>query len=145
MFYTCLNPRPLISHGLCRPNRDNRLNQGLWNLPFNLLHCEKHITGGYTPHLTFNILVQSNIFSVHQYKREYPERESVRIKVWELHKEGWGYTKIHRYLKKNGFEIGDSRTTVDSMIKKMKKREYILGLQDQIRKYEDFKIQYFRL
>ena len=31
------------------------------------------------------------------------------------------------------------------MIKKMKKREYILGLQDQIRKYEDFKIQYFRL
>ena len=108
-------------------------------------HSEKHITGGYTPHLTFNILVQSNIFSVHQYKREYPERESVRIKVWELHKEGWGYTKIHRYLKKNGFEIGDSRTTVDSMIKKMKKREYILGLQDQIRKYEDFKIQYFRL
>ena len=110
-----------------------------------LLYSEKHITGGYTPHLTFNILVQSNIFSVHQYKREYPERESVRIKVWELHKEGWGYTKIHRYLKKNGFEIGDSRTTVDSMIKKMKKREYILGLQDQIRKYEDFKIQYFRL
>ena len=84
-----------------------------------LLHCEKHITGGYTPYLTFNVLIQSNIFSVHQYKREYPERREVREKVWKLHKEGWGYTKIHRYLKNNKFEIGNSRTTVDSMIKKM--------------------------
>ena len=41
----------------------------------------------------------------------------------ELHNQGWGYTKIHRYLVDNGFEIGKSRTTVDSMIKKMKKRD----------------------
>jgi len=38
-----------------------------------------------------------------------------------LHNKGWGYTKIHRYLLKNGFEIGKSRTTVDSIIKKMKR------------------------
>ena len=31
------------------------------------------------------------------------------------------------------------------MIKKMKKREFVLGLKDEIRKYEDFKIQYFRV
>ena len=117
---------------------------GKYNRSFSLLHREKHITGGYTAYLTFNILVQSNIFSVHQYKREYPERESVRIKVWELHKEGWGYTKIHRYLKKNGFEIGDSRTTVDSMIKKMKKREFITKREFSLRKYVDFKIKFFR-
>ena len=123
-----------------------RLNYWGYNFEhITLLHCKKHITGGYNPYLTFNVLIQSNIFSVHQYKREYPERESIRIKVWELHKEGWGYTKIHRYLKKSGYEVGKSRTTVDTMIKKIKKREYILGLQDQIRKYEDFKIQYFRL
>jgi len=63
-----------------------------------LLYSEKNITGGYSPYLTFNVLVQSNIFSVHQYKCEYPERESIRNKVWELHKEGWGYTKIKKKI-----------------------------------------------
>ena len=110
-----------------------------------LLHCDTLIYGGWVPHLTFTFNLTSTKFSVHQYKRTYPERKDVRDKVWELHNKGWGYTKIHQYLQKNGYEIGKSRTTVDSMITKMKKREYILGLQDQIRKYEDFKIQYFRL
>ena len=41
----------------------------------------------------------------------------------ELHNKGWGYTKIHTYLRKNGFEIGKSRQTVNTMIKKMKKRD----------------------
>ena len=45
----------------------------------------------------------------------------------KLHDKGWGYTKIHRYLLKNGFEIGKSRTTVDSIIKKIKKREEFLS------------------
>ena len=44
-----------------------------------------------------------------------------------LHNKGWGYTKIHSYLVKNGFEIGKSRTTVDSIIKKIKKREKFLS------------------
>jgi len=33
--------------------------------------------------------------------------------IMKLNDKGWGYTKIHRYLIKNGFEIGTSRTTVD--------------------------------
>jgi len=41
----------------------------------------------------------------------------------KLHNEGWGYTKIHKHLIKNGYNIGKSRTTVDGIIKKMKKRE----------------------
>jgi len=44
-----------------------------------------------------------------------------------LHNKGWGYTKIHRHLVKNGFEIGKSRTTVDSIIKKIKKRKEFLS------------------
>ena len=40
-----------------------------------------------------------------------------------LHYKGLGYTKIHQYLVKNGYKIGKSRTTVDSMIKKMKNRD----------------------
>ena len=38
----------------------------------------------------------------------------------------WGYTKIHHHLIKNGFNIGKSRTTVDKILKKMKKKhEYL--------------------
>jgi len=125
-------------------------NQKLLRLDFNiifsrLLYCDKLIYGGWVPHLTFTFTIVTIKLSIHQYRRTYSERKEVRDKVWELHKKGWGYTKIHKYLINNGYEIGKSRTTVDGMIKKMKKREYILGLQDQIRKYEDFKIQYFRL
>ena len=103
------------------------------------------IYGGWIPHLTFTFTIVTIKLSIHQYRRTYSERKEVRDKVWELHKKGWGYTKIHKYLINNGYEIGKSRTTVDGMIKKMKKREYILGLKDEIRKYEDFKIQYFRV
>ena len=45
----------------------------------------------------------------------------------KLHNKGWGYTKIHRHLIENGFEIGKSRTTVDCIIKKMKKRKEFLS------------------
>tara|TARA_A200000113_G_C8713357_1_gene305898 strand:- start:169 stop:360 length:192 start_codon:yes stop_codon:yes gene_type:complete len=45
----------------------------------------------------------------------------------KLHYKGWGYTKIHRQLLKNGFEIGKSRTTVDLIIKKIKKRKEVLS------------------
>ena len=45
----------------------------------------------------------------------------------KLHNKGWGYTKIHRHLLNNGFEIGKSRTTVDSIIKKIKKRKEFLS------------------
>ena len=45
----------------------------------------------------------------------------------ELLDKGSGYTKIHGYLLKNGFEIGKSKTTVDSIIKKIKKGEKFLS------------------
>ena len=56
---------------------------------------------------------------------------------------GLGYTKIHRYLLKNGFEIGESKTTVDSIIKKIKKREKFLSqlILDEI---ENIFIRFFK-
>ena len=45
----------------------------------------------------------------------------------KLQQKGWGYTKIHHHLIKNGFDIGKSRTTVDSIIKKIKKRNEFLS------------------
>ena len=50
-------------------------------------------------------------------------RENIHKEIMKLHEQGWGYTKIHKHLIKNGFKIGKSRTTVDSIIKKMKKRD----------------------
>ena len=43
--------------------------------------------------------------------------------IMKLNIKRWGYTKIHTYLRKNGYKIGKSRTTVHSIIKKMKKRD----------------------
>ena len=58
----------------------------------------------------------------------------------KLHNKGWGYTKIHSYLVRNEFEIGKSRTTVDSIIKKIKKREEFLS-QPIIDGYGNFRVE----
>ena len=60
----------------------------------------------------------------------------------KLHNKGWGYTKIHRHLIENGFEIGKSRTTVYSIIKKIKKREEFLS-QTIIDGIENIFIRFF--
>tara|TARA_B100000579_G_C22580780_1_gene733400 strand:- start:479 stop:667 length:189 start_codon:yes stop_codon:yes gene_type:complete len=61
----------------------------------------------------------------------------------KLHEEGWGYTKIHKHLIKNGFKIGKSRTTVDSIIKKRLKREEFLN-QKVTEDYVNFDIEFLR-
>ena len=58
----------------------------------------------------------------------------------ELHNKGWGYTKIHTHLRKNGFKIGKSRTTVDKILKKMKKRNEFLS-QPIIDGYGNFRVE----
>ena len=78
---------------------------------------------GWKLYLTFDFVVVSHQFNPTPYFIEHKDRKEIQGKVWELHKSGWGYTKIHQYLTKNGYEIGKSRTTVDSMIKKIKKRD----------------------
>ena len=54
-------------------------------------------------------------------------RLKLHTEINKLHEQGWGYTKIHTHLIKNGFNIGKSRTTVDKILKKMKKREEFLS------------------
>ena len=58
----------------------------------------------------------------------------------KLHNKGWGYTKIHTHLRNNGFKIGKTRTTVNSIIKKMKKREEFLS-QPIIDKIGNFRVE----
>jgi len=80
---------------------------------------------GWRPYLTFNFVLVSHQFNPTPYftKQLSNDRIITQDKVRELHNQGLGYTKIHQYLVKKGYEIGKSRTTVDSIIKKMKKRD----------------------
>ena len=77
-----------------------------------------------TPHLIFDYVITSHQFNPTSYftKQLSDNRIKTQNKVRELHNQGLGYTKIHRYLRENGYEVGKSRTCVDSMIKKMNKR-----------------------
>ena len=59
-----------------------------------------------------------------------------------LHSEGWGYTKIHHHLVNNGFDIGKSRPTVDSIIKKIKKRKKILS-KSMLKTINNIRINFF--
>ena len=83
------------------------------------------VSGTHIPHLIFDYVITSHQFNPSPYftKELSDSRIRTQNKVRELHNQGLGYTKIHQYLTKNGYEIGKSRTTVDHMIKKMKKRD----------------------
>lgn len=70
------------------------------------------------PYFTFNFLLVSHQFNQTPYFRKHQDKKVIRDKVWELYNKGWRYTKIHRYLIDNNYDIGKSRTTVNSMIKK---------------------------
>ena len=75
------------------------------------------------PHLVFDYVITTHqFFPSEYYKPLSKDRQKLHQEVDKLHQQGWGYTKIHHHLIKNGFEIGKSRTCVDYMIKKMKKR-----------------------
>jgi hypothetical protein len=82
-----------------------------------------------TPHIIFDYIITSHQFNPTPYftKQLSDDRIKTQDKVRELHKQGLGYTKIHQYLIKNGYKVGKSRTTVDSMIKKMKRRDEFLS------------------
>ena len=75
------------------------------------------------PYLTFDFVLITHQFNPSQYSREFKDREPIQDIVMKLYNKGWGYTKIHTHLRNNGFKIGKTRTTVNSIIKKMKKRD----------------------
>ena len=74
------------------------------------------------------------------YSVDISHRENLHNTIMKLHNEGWGYTKIHKYLRENGFEIGKSRSTVHTMIKRIKKRKRYLTIKDKGR-FEGFRVE----
>ena len=82
----------------------------------------------FIPHLIFDYVITTHeLYSSSYFKPLTKKQTKLHNEIMSLHNKGWGYTKIHRYLVKNGFEIGKSRTTVDSIIKKIKKRKEVLS------------------
>ena len=78
------------------------------------------------------------------YSIDVTHRENLHKEIKKLHNKGWGYTKIHRHLKKNGFQIGKSRTTVDSIIKKINKRNEFLNQPTYKSGFRDFRVEVFK-
>ena len=72
-------------------------------------------------------------------------REKLHNTIIKLYNEGWGYTKIHKYLRDNEFEIGKSRTTVDSIIKKIYKRNDFLNTSDYKSGFQDFRVEVLKV
>ena len=109
------------------------------------LHRESVLSVGSSeliPHIIFDYVITTHQFNSTPYftKQLSDSRIKIQNKVRELHNQGIGYTKIHRYLMENGFEIGKSRTTVDSMIKNIKKRDEFFS-QPIIDGYGNFRVE----
>ena len=101
------------------------------------------IGGFYKPYLTISFKVISHKFNVTQYvHRKYTERKPIHKRINELMEEGLGYRKIHKILEDENWEVGTSPTCVDTMIKKMKRRKFILS-QPTITEYDKMEIQVF--
>ena len=97
----------------------------------DLFHCDGvrlRVNETHIPHLVFDYIITTHQFySSSYYKPMSEDREKLHNEIRKLHNIGWGYTKIHTHLRKNGFKIGKSRTTVDKILKKMKKRDEYLS------------------
>jgi hypothetical protein len=109
-----------------------------------LFDCDTLENQGWRPYLTFNFVLVSHQFNPTPFFKEYQDRKVIQDKVWELHNKGWGYTKIHHYLVDNNYDIGKSRTTVDSMIKKRIKRERFFNQEIKLDTYVDFGLEVYR-
>jgi hypothetical protein len=115
----------LIYIYLSPPHRENDINLCFLLYGKTILYVR---WDRWKPFLCFDNTITTNQFHTSIYRKPL-SKDRIRLhkEIMKLHDKGWGYTKIHRYLVKNGFEIGKSRTTVDSIIKKIKKREKFLS------------------
>jgi len=100
-------------------------------LHLNSFNRDTLIYGGcdrWKPFLCFDYIITTHEFHSTNYRKPLSKnRIYLHKEIMKLHNKGWGYTKIHHHLIKNEFEIGKSRTTVDLIIRKIKKREEFLS------------------
>lgn len=68
-------------------------------------------------------------------------REKLHNTIMKLHNRGWGYTRIHKYLLKNNYKVSKHRTSIDIMIKKIKKRQEFLNQSIYESGFQDFRVE----
>ena len=116
--------------------------------PLHLLHGDGvrfRVNETHIPHLVFDYVITTHQFYPSPYYKPMSEdREKLHNEIRKLHNIGLGYTKIHTHLRKNGFKIGKSRTTVDKILKKMKKRDEFLS-QPIIDGIGNFRVEWRRV
>ena len=111
--------------------------------PHYLFNRDRFLYDRWKPHLVFEYVITTHKFNPTNYSVDVSHRENLHKEIMKLHELGWGYTKIHRHLRENGFQIGKSRTTVDSIIKKIKKRNEFLNQPTYKSGFQDFRIDVF--
>ena len=84
------------------------------------------------PYLVVYIKVITHKFTPSPYFTHKHNRKSIHKRINELRSDGLGYRKIHKVLVSEKFKIGKSPTTVDSMIKKMDRKDRILNQKDVV-------------
>ncbi len=72
------------------------------------------------------------------------DKKKLHTEIFKYYNKGLGYKRIHRKLVENGWKVGKSPNTIDSIIKKRLKRDEILN-QPIIEEYRNFDIQFLQI
>ena len=96
---------------------------------------------GWKPYLTFKFVVVSHQFSTTPYLYHFPKQKLRNNKIWELYNEGWGFTKIHRYMKKNGYQVSKYPSSIGNIIKCRIRRGKILNQPTTVERFVDFRLE----
>ena len=97
------------------------------------------------PFLVYVFYTKTHHLSPSQYNNPLSnDRKKLQKEIFRLKEQGLGYKRIHRKLVENGWKVGKSPNTIDSIIKKRMKRDEILN-QPVIEEYRNFDIQFLRV
>ena len=97
-----------------------------------LFDCDTIDNVVHSSYLIVYVNIVSHKFSPSPYFNDYSKRIPIHNRIKELSKQGLGYRKIHRVLVKEKWKIGKSPTCVDTMIRKMDRRDRILNQKDVV-------------
>ena len=120
----------LCKHRMCHPRK------------LKLFDCGVLSSDVRKPFLVFEYIITSHKFNPTMYKVSYvSNNKKLHNTIMKLHNEGFGYTKIHKHLIENGYQIGENRTCVDSIIKKIKMRQEFLNQSIYKSGFQDFRVE----
>ena len=118
------------------------------NIPLTLhklLHRDIQEFDSSIPFLVFKFHSITHLLSPTPYHLPLSKNtEKLHKEIFRLRDLGLGYSRIHKELVKNGFKIGKSRTTVDSIIRKRLKRDEFFN-QKVVEEYSDFDIHFYQV